>query len=416
MRLKQIVMNKLSPPLNVCMVHSFHHNRGGDTTYTRQVTQGLQSRNHVVHPFAMQHPLNDSVPSQRYFAPWTPLSQKTKLRAKDILKLIWSRDAYQAFATAIDQLKPDVIHVQHLHRHLTPSILAAARLRKVPVVWTLHDYELLCPSGKMVRQGQMCSLCANGSVIPAVRHRCKWNNTAASLLSAIEHGTHRLIHIEDWIDAFVCPSQFLEKHLQKRIPVDRIHHIPNPVQLTKSKPASKNQWLVAGRLSPEKGFDVAIKAALKLPQYPLLICGDGPERQRLEHLANGAKHIHFLGMLPHETLQKHISESAIIAVPSKWPENFPYAVIEAQAQGKPTVASKMGGIIEQITHEETGLLVPPGDPIALHAAIARLFKKPEWAEELGRKAQSRVATVCRFETHLERLENLYTHVIFNRLN
>ena len=398
------------------MVHSFHHNRGGDTTYTRQVTEGLQERGHMVHPFAMQHPLNDFCSEQRYFAPWTPLSQNAKLRPRDLPRLIWSRTAYRAFAAAIEQLKPDVIHVQHLHRHLTPSILAAARLRRIPVVWTLHDYELLCPSGKMVREGKLCNLCAKGTVVPAVLHRCKWNDVPASLLSAIEHGFHRLLRIEQWVDAFVSPSRFLAEQLKVRVPKDKIRHIPNPIQIQNLTQNPNKQWLVAGRLSPEKGFDVAIQAALQLPEYPLLICGDGPERKKLERLANGASHIHFLGMLPHSTLQNHIKASTVIAVPSKWPENFPYAVIEAQAYGKPVVASQMGGITEQITDEETGLLVSPNDPNALKSAVARLFENPEWADKIGQRARNRVQNVCRFNAHLSRLENLYTQVIFNRLN
>ena len=108
------------------------------------------------------------------------------------------------------------------------------------------------PEWKNGAHDYLCTLCINGSVLNAVRHRCKWNATAPSLLSAIEHGAHRLLHIEDWIDAFICPSQFLAAKLEHRVPKSRIHHIPNPIAIPEQHPPQKKQWLVAGRLSPEK--------------------------------------------------------------------------------------------------------------------------------------------------------------------
>lgn len=403
-------------PFTICMVHSFFHNRGGDTTYAHQLSKDLRQRGHVVHPFSMQHPLNNASPNQRYFAPWTTLSQGKKQRLWDIVSLIWSRSAASSFADMLDHIKPDIIHIQHLHRHLTPSILAEARQRNIPIVWTLHDYEILCPSGKMVRNASLCTKCVRGSVLNAARHRCKWNATAPSLLSALEHGIHRLIGIENWVDAFICPSDFLASQLAQRIPPHRIHHIPNPIHFPVLREPSKKQWIVAGRLSSEKGFDVAIQAALELPQYPLLICGDGPERQALERLAKGAAHIQFLGMLPHAEVQRHIQESTLVAVPSKWPENFPYAVIEAQALGRPVIGSQMGGIVEQITHEQSGLLIPPNDPEMLRSAVARLFDAPEWAQQIGQRARAQVEESCQIAPHLRQIEEIYTHQIMKRVS
>lgn len=401
----------MSSQLSICIVHSFHHNRGGDTTYTNQFSQLLREQGHTVYPFAMHHPHNDPSVSQRYFAPWTKLSQGTKQNIFDIASLIWSRKAQKSFTEALDQLQPNIIHIQHLHRHLTPAILQPARERGIPIVWTLHDYELLCPSGKMLRAGKKCTKCAQGTVLNAALHRCKWNATAASILSAVEHGVHRLLGVERWIDAFICPSQFLATQLQGRVPTEKIHHYPNPVSVPPYTPPQKQQWMVAGRLTSEKGFDIAIQAAQMLPEYKLLVCGDGPQRKALEDLAAGAPNIQFLGMLPHAHVQKHIKESQIVAVPSCWPENFPYAVIEAQALGRPVVGTNMGGIPEQIKHQETGLLIPPNSPEPLAKAIKSLFDDPQYAAQIGQRAHKQVSTQCEPQKHRHNIEELYTQLI-----
>ena len=170
-------MTNSSHQFKICMVHSFHHNRGGDTTYTRQVTEGLQERGHVVHPFAMQHPLNDFSSEQRYFAPWTPLS---KYKA-------WTERHPETFGpegltvpcSGNRMPKPDVIHVHTSTGISPPPFWLPLAFVKYPWFGHCTIMNSSVQAGKWSERVPV-HLCAKGTVAPAVRHRCKWNDVSAS--------------------------------------------------------------------------------------------------------------------------------------------------------------------------------------------------------------------------------------------
>lgn len=398
--------------MRILMVHSFHHNRGGDTTYTQHLTHLLGSKGHEVYPFAMNHPENYPAISQRYFSQWTRLSQGRKQGVGDILSLIWSRSAQKDMSDILDHFKPDIVHIQHLHRHLTPSILRPIRNRKIPIVWTLHDYELICPNGKLFKNNELCTKCVKGTVFNSIRYRCKWGKLAPSILSAVEHGVHRLMNIQNWVDTFISPSSYLsERLIESGVRRENVQVLQNPINCPAYQPPSKKQWLIAGRLSPEKGFHTAIDAAKLTPTFPLLICGDGPDKERLMARAGSAKNIHFLGMLPHKRVQDLIQDSMVIAVPSLWPENYPYAVLEGQANGRAVIASPVGGISEQIQHERTGILVTPNEPETLAEWVVKLLNDPRKTNQIGLKAREQTLISANPNTHLSKIEELYSSLI-----
>ena len=134
--------------------------------------------------------------------------------------------------------------------------------------------------------------------------------------------------------------------------------------------------LFAGRLSPEKGILELVAAADGLP---LVVAGDGPLRERVP----GA-----LGLVPRQELERLYGRAAVVAVPSRR-EGFGVVCLEAMAHGRPVVASAVGGLRELVRDGETGLLVPPGDPRALRAALEQLLGDAELRRRLGAAARER---------------------------
>lgn len=380
--------------MRVLLCHTFHHQRGGDSTYARGLTRLLEGAGHDVVPLAMRHPENDPSPWETRFVPW--VDRRTNLaplkRLTSLPELLWSGAARDAAAGLIRDAQPDLMHLQHVHRHLTPSVLDAATRAGVPVVWTVHDYELVCPQGHLFRQGQPCEACRTEGVRAAVRHRCKWGRLGPSVVVAAEKALHRLRGVWTRVDRFLCPSAFLADVLVRfGVPRERVFHQPNFLETRPDWSAQAGHgWLVAGRLAPEKGIDVAIEAARRLPDHRLLVCGTGPEEGSLRKQAQGLDNVSFLGHLPRPLLLQRIRAAGAVAVPSRWYENFPYAVLEAQAEGRAVVASALGGIPEQIESGVDGELVPPNDPDTLADAIGRLLRTPEYAQQLGAAAAQRV--------------------------
>lgn len=401
-------------PMRILMVHSFHHARGGDTTYTRALTRGLIERGHDVSPLAMRHPDNDPSTWEARFPRWvTPrTAQRLSDRTVQALSCVWSAEAAWSARGIARDLHPDVVHVQHLHRHLTPSILPPLRKAGAAIVWTVHDYELICPSGLLFTQGAPCERCRGHHYTQAIRHRCKWGELGPSVGVAVEKAIHRLAGVWDLVDRFLCPSRALaDAMIRFGVPHQRVEHLPNPVAAPMHPAAMPTSatagWMVAGRLTEEKGVHVAIEAASRLPEHPLRICGDGPWRTQLERRAADIPWVQFLGHQPQDEMAHRLNEARVVAVPSIWPENFPFAVSEAQAMARPVVASAIGGVPEMITHGVDGMLVPPGDPDALAGAVHALLGDPGLAEALGRAGHSRVRRrLCPAE-HLRVIEDHY---------
>ena len=400
--------------MKILLCHTFHHQRGGDSTYALGLTRLLEQAGHTVVPLAMRHPDNDPSPWETRFVPFVDrrAASSPLARIASLPGLVWSAAARDAAAGLIRDVQPDVMHLQHVHRHLTPSVIDAAQQAGVPVLWTVHDYELVCPQGHLFRAGHPCERCRTDGLRAAVQHRCKWGRLAPSLAVAVEKALHRLRGVWERVDRFLCPSAFLAETLVRfGVPANRVVHQPNfldaPVHWS-AKPG--RGWLVAGRLAREKGIDVAIEAARHLPRHRLLICGSGPEAATLHQQARGLDNVSFLGHRSRSTLQSHIRQAGVVAVPSRWYENFPYAVLEAQAEGRAVVASRIGGIPEQIASGTDGELVPPEDPVALAHAIGRLLEAPAEAERLGTAGALRVRDRLSPTEHLDAMLQHYRAV------
>src|SRR5204863_5037999 len=157
--------------------------------------------------------------------------------------------------------------------------------------------------------------------------------------------------------------------------------IPSGVDLPAEvgEEASPPEVLYAGRLSPEKGVLELVEAAVGMK---LVVAGDGPLRARVP----GA-----LGFLRHEELQRLYSRAAVLACPSRR-EGFGVACLEAMAHGRPVVATGVGGLLDLVVDGETGLVVPPRDPVALRDALERLLADVELRSRLGAAARERART------------------------
>jgi glycosyltransferase involved in cell wall biosynthesis len=216
------------------------------------------------------------------------------------------------------------------------------------------------------------------------------------------------------VDRFLCPSHFLaERLVDFGIPRNKVIPFPNFIEPQPEPGPWKpgEGWLFAGRLTPEKGVDVVIEAARRLPDYPLWICGTGPELGRLKERAQGMTNVRFMGHLPHSELTKRMASVGAVSVPSRWYENFPYAVLEAQALARPVVASRIGGIPEQIESGVDGILIPPNDPGALAGAISQILRHPERAKSMAEAGAYRVKSRLNPADHMQRLLLLYDKLL-----
>jgi len=222
--------------------------------------------------------------------------------------------------------------------------------------------------------------------------------------------TRRAIHV-------FCPSEFVRAIvLTWGIPPDRVSVLPNAAPPVPALPAREElrrslgidgpTLAFAGRLTRAKALEVAFAAVDELEDVSLLVAGDGEEREALEALAG--PRVRFLGLLPRERVLEVLAAADAVVLSSSW-ENFPHALVEALAVGSPVVATRVGGVPEIVEDEVNGLLVPPGDPAALAAAVRRFFAD----EELRVRLTAGAAPSARrfsLESVIDRLEQTLARV------
>ena len=176
-----------------------------------------------------------------------------------------------------------------------------------------------------------------------------------------------------------APSTALAEEA-RRLGAEDVRIIPSGVELPAAvgEEAEPPEILYAGRLSPEKGVRELVAAAEGLR---LVVVGDGPLRNEVP----GA-----LGFLPHDRLEERYARAAVVACPSHR-EGFGVVCAEAMAHARPVVAGDVGGLRDLVVHEETGLLVRPGDVAALREALSRLLGDADLRRRFGEAGRARIA-------------------------
>lgn len=404
--------------MRILLCSNFYYRRGGDCTYLLALQALLEKHGHETAVFSMRHPQNLPCPQEEYFVDFLDYAElnrrKNPLNAVRVLgRSIWSRQARQNVARLIADWNPDIAHFQNIHAYLTPSILGPLEAAGVPVVWTLHDYKLICPNDNFLSNGRICEECKGGRFWRCAKNRCKKGSRAASAVAALEAYVHRQLKLPDRIGALVAPSEFLRsKFIEFGWPAERIHALPNflPELPPARSPGNGGYGLYLGTLLPTKGVGVLLEALARLPGGKLHVLGDGAERARLEARAREpdlAGRVQFTGFLRGADLERELAGADYAVMPSVWYENGPYAAMEIMARGLPLAAAAIGGIPELVRHEETGLLFPPGDAAGLAFQLARLQDNPALRAELGGRAREFILRRCDPEAYYAALVDLY---------
>lgn len=276
---------------------------------------------------------------------------------------------------ALKRFRPDVLHVHNLFSTATPSVIWAARSLQVPVVMTLHNFRLLCPSATLLHEGRIFEA-SLGAFFPweAVRRRVYRGSLAQTFLLAAVLFFHRVLGTWRQVGRFVALSEFgRTKFLEGGLGVapGRIVVKPNFVPDRGVSFAKGEEFLFVGRLSPEKGMPVLLQAFAGTA-HRLAIVGEGPLAPEVEAAVRGNPNLRLLGALPGAQVLDLMRSAKALVFPSVWYEGMPMVILESFSAGTPVIASRLGTMAELVRDGEDGLHFPPGDPAALRAALDRL--------------------------------------------
>jgi glycosyltransferase involved in cell wall biosynthesis len=295
--------------------------------------------------------------------------------------------------TAVALPPARVVHAHNLLPSFGWRALAAARAQGSRVVLHLHNFRLVCAVGTCFNsRGEECTRCRGRNTLPGVRLNCR-RDARESLVYATAIAAHNR-RTTAHADAVVVPSAFAAARLRElRAPVGAVEVVPHVVPLARPSALDGGFALVASRLAPEKGVEVAVEACRRAG-VSLVVCGDGPLRATLR----GAD---LRGQVTAAQLAALRARASVELVPSRTGETFGLSAAEAMAAGVPVVASAVGALPELV---EPDGLVPPGDPDALASALLRRMGDAA----AGARGRERVAATCAPAAVAERLRAVYS--------
>jgi len=398
--------------MRIVMANNYYYLRGGSERVLFEEKRLLEENGHKVVVFSRAHPKNEYSEYADYFTPfvdWQNLSLLKKVPAA--INIIYNQQTGKSFLKFLEEFKPDMIHAHIIYGGLTTSILDAAQRKHIPVVMTLHDYKLICPSYLMLNRGNICEDCMGGKFMYCLFNRCHKESFTASLIYCIESYLNKWLRKYDKIHYLICPSLFsLKKHAENGIPEERMVYIPNFINYVNYEPNyEKGDYILfVGRLSKEKGVLTLLKAVKKLGVH-LKIVGDGPMMPEYEAFVeeNGMSHVTFEGYKLGEELRKLYQGAAFLVTASECYENAPMMILEAFAYGKPVIGPRIGGFLEMIEPSRTGVLFTIGNTNELRECIQELWAKRSLVSEMGRTARRKVELEFSSEVHYRNLIHVY---------
>lgn len=389
--------------MRIILANKFYYRRGGDCVCTINLEELLKSHGHEVAIFAMQHP--DTLPTSwsKYFPSEVRFKPGLGM-IEALLRPFGTSEVRKKFSMLLDDFQPDIVHLHNIHSQLSPVIAELAKRKGSKVLWTLHDFKLLCPRYDCLYQGKkVCEACFTDKH-KVVDYKCMKNSKVASYLAYMEalKWTHE--RLEACTDLFVCPSQFMaDKMVQGGFDRKKIYPLCNFIDVEKcwkDDYEKEDYYCFIGRLSHEKGVKTLIEVGNGLP-YRLVIIGGGLLEAEMKAIAG--KNIEFAGFRQWEEIKDIVGKARFSVIPSEWYENNPLSVIEAQCLGTPVLGARMGGIPELIEEKVTGMCFESKNTDDLREKIREMFETSFDYEAIARQSQQRYHS----EEHYKYIMKLY---------
>ncbi|MDX1319604.1 MAG: glycosyltransferase [Oceanospirillum sp.] len=414
----------------------------GSEVYSQTICHGLAKRGHEVHVFtreedsfqpdgAMRISHDADVPEITLH-----LVNNPRMRDRYRLEIVDKR-----FADLLDQLQPDVVHIGHLN-HLSTSLVFEAKKRHIPIVYTLHDYWLMCPRGQFMQMhsaddnlwaacdGQEDRKCATQCY---ARYFSGCDQERAEDLAYWENWVkRRMAHVRDvveQVDLFISPANYLKQRYEQDFGLPKEKSIYLDYGFDRARMEGrvrKNDepftFGYIGTHIPAKGIHQLIEAFGMLKgEAKLRIWGRdrGQDSRALREIAfslpaDKANSIEWMPEYKNQAITEDVfSNTDAIVVPSVWVENSPLVIHEAQQAGVPVITAGAGGMGEYVHHEVNGLNYQHRDTSDLAKQMQRLLDAPELASQLGQRGYpfSDDGQIPDIDEHIQDLEACYARIL-----
>lgn len=400
--------------MKVLLVNKFFYLKGGAERVFFQERELLLKTGIRVIDFSMAHHENFASPYSSYFVSFVDYyTNNLKEKLKYGLKFIYSFEAKKKITSLIKKEKPDIAHLHNFYHQLTPAILNPLKKGNIKIIYTVHDGKLICPSYAMLdKKRNLCIECQGRYFYKTILKNC-YGSRIHEIILMLESYCHKWLKSYEKVDLFLVPSRFHANLISMRVPKEKIRILRNGVEVKEYVPTYEDEGyaLYFGRLSKEKGIETLLKAHQDIAkEIPLKIVGTGQLEAELKRKYPKAK---FFGYQTGEKLKSLVAKASFVIVPSECYENCSMSVLEAMALGKPIIASRIGGLSEQIEDGKTGFLFEMGNIEELRKKMLFLWKNKELKIEMGKEARKKAEREFSLKKHCEKLLKIYEEVLSN---
>ncbi|WP_439883365.1 glycosyltransferase family 4 protein [Pontibacter sp. MBLB2868] len=387
--------------MRILIIHNHYKEVGGEDTVFFAEAALLEEHGHEVQKLALSNKEVNTI--------------SEKLGAAFGVAYNWS--SARRIEESIKTFQPDVVHVHNFFPLVSPAVFYICHTYKVPVVMTLHNYRLICPSALLHYDGelQMENVQKVFPLKPILKgvYRNSAFQTASVVLTT---GIHKVIGTwRNKVDKYIAltpGAADLFKDSSLNLRQEQVAVKPNfTADPGLGEEERDDYFLYIGRLTPEKGIDTLLKAH-QLQNFKLKIIGDGPLREQVQQYA--AAHpdtVEYLGFQKREVAMSILKKAKALIFSSEWLETFGMTIVEAFATGTPVIAAKIGGAAHLVQHMYNGLHYTPQQPAQLQEQVQLLQQDNAIATELSHNARFTYEQAFTAEVNYRQLIKIYEDAV-----
>ena len=386
--------------MRILIVHNKYKEKGGEDNSFAIECQMLRDHGHDVKQLVYENNNINSVISL----------------FKLSYKLFYINTTVRNLKTVIKEFSPDIIHVHNFFYLVSPSVFFVAKRKKIPIVFTVRNYRLICSGAYLLRDEKVCELCVTKKIpIHGVIYKCHRNSYLQSFHLSLMILVHRLLGTwNTLISKYIVLTEFAKNKLINSNLKLKEHQIavkPNFVVDTgyTSMAEREDYFLFIGRLSKEKGIDILLKSFIDT-KYQLKIIGTGPLADDVINAAKNHPNIHYEGFRPNDQIINYLKKCKALVFPSIWYEGMPRTILEAYSTGTPVISTDIDNINELVIENYNGIHFKNNSAVSLAGAL-RNFMQKEKSETLYDNARKTYEEKYSYDSNYLMLIDIYKKLI-----
>lgn len=383
--------------MKIIQAHNYYKITGGEDTVVKNERLLLTEKGHEVIPFIKKNSSIDGFSKMK--------------KAKLVKETYFSTETYDEVIDLITKTKADICHVHNFLPLISPSIFYACKELNVPVVFTLHNFRLICTQGSFIRNGEICEKCLAKSPMNSIKKKCYRNSYLQTFALANMLDKHN--KLDTWntkVDQFLTFTEFgKRKFVSHGLSPERITIKPNFVEdnYPKLKHLQKENYIVfVGRVEADKGAPLLESIANQI-NVPIKVVGEGDLLESLSHINN----IDFLGKKPYSKTLEIIRKAKILVFPSITYEGMPMTILEAFSLKTAVVSSNLGSMASIIEHDFNGKLCKLNSAESFSYEINTLLNDTEARSRIEENAYHDYITNYSKESNYKQLINVYNKLL-----